>query len=594
MEDVISKNIVEFHKIGIEVVSEKQKQKLDCPRCGGDHSLSINLDNGAYRCHKSSCTFKGFVGSGITKRGNKKTSYPPADTTGLISLTAAAKRYLEDRGLTWELAQKHGVRSKKDKYGNEWIAFMFYKPGSAQPSYIKYRKLDEKKFFASPNSEMVLYGLENIVDPEASNKTCYIVEGEFDYLAMQEAGITATLSIPSGASDSTMSWLESAKELFEPYENVVLALDSDEAGIAMRDELARRLGKARCRKVDFGELKDANEVWKTKGGVALKAIVDTWEDYEVSGVFNEDDIWAIYEDVVKNGLNPGYSTGTAVDEAIRLIPGQLTIVTGIPQSGKSAFLDFWLYRLAEVNGWKTAYWSPEHHLAVHVEKMVSLYLGRRQDEGNRYSDQDKLNAKQFVTRHFHWMHTDGEKDSTIDSILERAEHLIYTKGINALVIDPFNLVAQEYGKDNMSDAIGKFLRKLSLFAKKYDIHLFLVAHPAKMRKNDNGEYDTPDLYNVSGSANFFNMAANGITVHRDFVNKTVAIRVTKCKYAHLGAIGNEVEFSYDIKNGRYIPVADAQQQLQDNGLPTDPTFTQVKTNYENYSQQPKSAFDLPF
>lgn len=597
MSDQIQKHIKDFYKIGIKVDSDKVKQKIDCPRCGGDHSLSINLENSSYKCHKSKCSFQGFASSNMTKRSNKKTNFPPADTTGIIDLTAAAARYLEERGISKATAEKHAVRSKKDKYGNEWMAFMMFKPGAAQPSYIKYRKLSEKRFFASQNAEMVLYGLENIVDPEAVNKTCYIFEGEFDMLSAAEAGIGPVLSVPSGASDNTMSWLESAKELLTPFENIVLALDNDESGNQMRDEIARRIGKARCRKVDFGKYKDANELFLAEGGVALQAALDQWEDYEVSGVYSDNDIWAIYQDVVQNGLHPGYGTGTDFDESIRIIPGQMTIVTGIPQSGKSAFLDFWLYRLAEVHGWKTAFWSPEHHLAIHVERMVSLHLGKKQDGFKPYTEQEKQSARSFVTTHFNWLHTDGERDSTLDSILERAEHMIYSKGINCLVLDPFNLIAHDYGKDNMSDYIGKFLRKLSLFAKKYDIHLFLVAHPAKMYKNESGEYNVPDLYNVSGSANFFNMTANGITVHRDFVNKTVMVRVTKCKYAHLGAIGNESEFAYDAKSGRYISKEDAQQQLQtlNPAEGFQQSFQQSAENYEKYKQQPNDAFgDLPF
>lgn len=576
-----------FTKLGITLSGDKIKQKTECPRCEKENALSINLETGSYKCHSVKCSFQGFATTNRTHASRTMVrSYKMPDTAGIVPITAAAERFLTERGLTKEVAEKMNVRSKIDKYGNEWIAFLLYKPSAAKPSYIKYRKLSEKKFFASADAEKIFYNLESAVDHEGNKGVIYIVEGEFDALAVAQAGIKGVISVPSGASDNNMEWLETAKPLLDNYDKVVLALDNDESGEHMRDEIARRLSKARCRWVDFGEYKDANEVLLSAGAGALLDALEDHKEFDIAGIYSEKDIWKMYEDLMRDGLHPGYATGTEFDEALRILPGMLTVVTGVPSSGKSNFVDWWSWRLAEVNDWKTGFWSPEHTTPLHVDRMVKLYLGK----SGPYSDSERKKAKEFILDHYYWMHTTGETDSDIDSILARAESMIYTKGIRQLVLDPFNMIDIEQG-GNMSDAIGKLLKKLTTFAAKYEIHLILVAHPAKMHKTENGTYAVPDLYSVSGSANFRNMAHFGITVHRNFTDKTVEVHVTKSKYTHLGAIGNMIEFSYDVPSGRYVKVVDQTQQVQ---TWEKSAQQQMPQNYFSKMVEPSGDDIMPF
>jgi twinkle protein len=163
-------------------------------------------------------------------------------------------------------------------------------------------------------------------------------------------------------------------------------------------------------------------------------------------------------------------------------------------------------------------------------------------------------AKDFISENFHWIRPDGDVYK-IDSILEAAKGLIRRYGINALIIDPYNKIDADIGSQNETNFINKFLTKLTIFKQKYDIHIFLVAHPRKMPKKDNGMYEVPTLYDVAGSANFYNQVDNGITVYRDFVNKLTNIYVQKVKFRHIGQIGDTV-FKYNLQNGRYSEVGE--------------------------------------
>jgi twinkle protein len=140
------------------------------------------------------------------------------------------------------------------------------------------------------------------------------------------------------------------------------------------------------------------------------------------------------------------------------------------------------------------------------------------------------------------------------------------------------------------------LDKLTSFAQQHDILIFLMAHPTKMPKNIDGKYEVPTLYNISGSANFYNKADFGITVHRDFDGGFTEVHVQKVKFRHLGDKG-VATFKYNLNNGRY-------SEYEDNIPPAwDNTNHLVEKARENLKQAESEAVfefehdfdnDLPF
>ena len=119
-----------------------------------------------------------------------------------------------------------------------------------------------------------------------------------------------------------------------------------------------------------------------------------------------------------------------------------------------------------------------------------------------------------------------EEDFTIDSILDKAKFLVRRKGIKVLVIDPYNRVEHNIAKGQTeTQAVSKFLDRLTNFAQRNDVLVILMAHPAKMPKNKDGVEEIPTLYDISGSANFFNKADFGLVVHRDRVNNLTEIHI---------------------------------------------------------------------
>lgn len=98
-----------------------------------------------------------------------------------------------------------------------------------------------------------------------------------------------------------------------------------------------------------------------------------------------------------------------------------------------------------------------------------------------------------------------------------------------------------------------------------------MAHPTKQPKNKDGVIEAPTLYDISGSANFYNKADFGIVVHRNRLENTVEVHVQKVKFRHLGECGT-CQFKYNINNGRYVPFDGS-------------SFDAIKWDNDNHLQQ---------
>jgi len=64
--------------------------------------------------------------------------------------------------------------------------------------------------------------------------------------------------------------------------------------------------------------------------------------------------------------------------------------------------------------------------------------------------------------------------------MRKGAELVKRKGIKCLVIDPFNKVRDINCKtEDVNRYTMEYLTKIEVFAKKYDVLVFIVAHPTK-------------------------------------------------------------------------------------------------------------------
>jgi twinkle protein len=240
-------------------------------------------------------------------------------------------------------------------------------------------------------------------------------------------------------------------------------------------------------------------------------------------------------------MGRGETTGyPSLDELYTVSAGMLTIVTGHPSSGKSELVDQIMVNLAKSNGWQFAVSSFENEPRIHIAKLISKYMGKPFFMGptERMEPEELEIGKEFIRKHFSFIYQADGMMASMDSILERLKAAVMRYGIRGVVIDPYNYI-QKPSDVTETDWISVMLTRVRLFAQAHGLHVWFVAHPAKMMRSADGKVPAPKGYDISGSAAWFAKADHGLTVHRPDPAKSVASEVHswKSRFSWLGKQG---------------------------------------------------------
>ena len=546
--------------------------KRECPACSGtrkkknDKSLSVNVDpeRAVYNCHH--CGMNGIVPFREREIVQMHTSIDTHRVKKIskTELTDEAVQWLEARGIKKETAEALGLKSA-DHYINAdsavvpCIVFPYRVKG--QDAGAKIRSL-KSKGFSCTNSLRSFYNVDSLAD----NDTVVICEGEMDALAIHQIGFEGVVSVPNGAvqnvkdgeidpsHDNTFNFLWEAKDKLDSAYKIIIATDGDKQGSAMAEEMARRIGRDRCWKVEWpAGCKDANDVLMTFGPEALEGVILRAQPWPVSGIYQAQDFYNELVDLYHNGTESGLSTGYEnVDELYTIVAGQLTVVTGAPSSGKSEFIDQIMVNLAQRYGKKFAICSFENLPKFHLEKLVRKHIGKPFREGapNRMTPEELDEGAEFVNEHFTFLHYNDGSMADLDSILERLKVAVMRHGISGAVIDPYNYINRP-NNVHETEWISEMLTKVRVFAQAHDGHIWFVAHPTKMAR-ENGKVPVPKGYDISGSAAWFAKADCGLTVHRPNPESStmVEIHLWKVRFQWAGKQG-QTELDYDWSTTRY-------------------------------------------
>jgi twinkle protein len=528
-------------------------QKVKCPQCQPPHNprdtpLSVTIESGkvVWNCHH--CEFKGGQGDGSNNFTPKSFTAPVVPETK--SKDDSMYDFFKKRGIS-----KTTVDSMKIFNENSWMAFQYFDENGTLVN-IKYRTVD-KQFRQSPNAKRILYNYDNVYKSD----TVIFCEGEMDCISLFESGITNSTTLPDGApkeakfdpADARFKALENSPLVAK---NIIIFTDNDEAGKSLHQELLHRYGKDRCWYVTCPEgCKDANEVLMKHGATKLKDLIDNATPYPINGLYKGhdyfDQVIDLYEGNYERALNIGMGK---LDDIYKILPSTFHVITGIPNHGKSLMLDQIILNLASRHGWKFAIFSPEHSTSMHIRRMVQMYCQKAFDEGfgNRMSRAELVQAMSFIDKHFFFIES---KDAVpdIDMIIDVSKSSVMKHGVRGIIIDPFNEVsAKRAGNQREDEHIRDFISKCKQFARNYSCTMWVVAHPTKMQKEQDGSYSPPSAYDISGAAHWHNQSDVVITVHRDFDDNSTSVITRKIREQDLyGKIG-QVKFFYDLDKKVFV------------------------------------------
>lgn len=577
----------DYSDFGIQIPSGKTRGKLKvfCPQCHEtrhdkrDKSLSVDLDKGVWNCHY--CGWGGTINVSDYddspegkqrwmeqqpwynphRLRKQKPVYKKPVQRQTAPLSEKAIAWFKGRGISLDTLTACKVTEGMEwmpQKNKEWntVQFNYYLNGELINT--KFRTGD-KCFKLCSGAQLIPYLIDNI----KGQKECIITEGEIDALSFYEVGFHNVISVPNGAN-ANLDYLDDfIEDYFDDKDTIFIASDTDTKGIELRDELLRRFGAERCRIVEYGQgCKDANEHLMQYGAASLKQALLSAPEIKLEGVFTVSDFEESLDALFEHGMQRGVTIGhQCFDRLCSFETKRLLTVTGIPGSGKSEFIDEIAERLNMRYGWRFAYFSPENApLAYHASKLIEKFTGKKFSKETLTFGEYKM-VKQHLETDFFFI--SPKEDYRLETILERAKFLVRRKGIKALVIDPYNRLEDE--SDGMSETkyISRQLDRLTNFAQQNDVLVILMAHPTKQTKNKDGVIEAPTLYDISGSAHFYNKTDFGIVVHRNRVENTVEVIVQKVKFRHLGEVGTAL-FKYNINNGRYTDYTPNTEPVWDN------------------------------
>jgi twinkle protein len=469
--------------------------------------------------------------------------------------------WLLTRGISEQTAQKFRLFEGQETFGNgsvPCISFPYIADGEIVN--VKYRAYD-KQFKQTKDAQRTLYNIDSI-----TGDTAVFVEGEMDVLACYEAGIKNAISLPDGApkeakfneTDKRFAALAECAKL-EGLNKIIIAVDADEAGRALAAELAHRFGKDRCFKVKWPDnndvqCKDANECLLDHGKVVVTECIQLAEPYPIDGLYKAKDyfsqVWDLYEGKQAKPFSTGFPL---LDSIYKLMPSTFNVVTGIPNHGKSNFMDQLMVNAAKMHGWKFGIFSPEHSTTYHIRRLAELRCRKPFDEGptQRISQSELRDAISWIEEHFVFIES-RERVPNIKWLLEKARAACVRHGINGLLVDPYNEIdASRTAGKREDEHIRDMISSCKQFCRSHNIIMWVVAHPAKLARQNDGTYPVPSMYDISGSAHWHNMADVGLVVHRLFDEDQVIVCTKKIReQGWYGNIGEAI-FRYDTAAKSY-------------------------------------------
>lgn len=555
------------HNIIITPPDKSSSLQIDCPQsyCRSNRSkddktpLRVEFVLPGYaewRCRH--CLWSGHVGDQPEEETNSEVQ--DTQTTHRIKpLPPEAIDYLSKRGITEEDAAKF----KLSWDGTKKAIKIPYFEGPNIINHTFVRIADGKSKLENAD-RAVFYGIDKL---GINSEPVIIAQRELDAIVLMQRGMMNVLGVPNGGDIAAkgddfnqepdkFAYLSHAAQNAKGWLKIKFVFDDTKDGLALRQELSRRLGPGRCASASLTD--GSVSASFLRGSETLCADVNEAKALPIFGLFSVDDFEKELKAYYEYGMASGVATGWPnVDKLYSVVPGQLSIITGIPNSGKSSWLDALTINLAISYGWRFAAFSPENGKEAHATKLIEARVEMPADPKahRRMSFDTFKSGAKWVNNHYTFIES-ADAMPTLGWILERATDAVLRYGIKGLIIDPWNRIEKKLGeRQSETDYVAESLPKILRFAANYGVHVWLVVHPKQQQKNQKtGKIDAPSLYDMAGSAHFVNMCDNGIVIHRsDSIDDTTEVLLRKVRFKHVGKRG-ETKLRYDISSGRFAPL----------------------------------------
>lgn len=485
-----------------------------------------------------------------------------------MSLTSDHMDVLAARGIDVELADRLGLESKQGAGGSA-LVIPFRREGKVVRR--KFRRFDviegQGKWLAEKGGLRIAFNEDALRQEALLDQPLIITEGELDAIAAVQSGFLRTISVPDGApppgerskdeleGSAKYDWLTDIRPLLsrERVEAIILATDGDENGAALMQDLSVLLGRFRCKFITYPLSK------KDRGRERCKDLNEVLEDYGSKGVVQTLNRaqWLKIDGVYRMGELPPLPPNVIFEPRHRLFAenfkcrlGDFSVITGTPGFGKTSFANDLFCGIAADHDLTIAWASFEQEpQRDHRRNLRGWFCGVPEhalEPGQRHAADHWIEARHV------FLVPKEDDDADLEWLLTKMELAATRFGARIFVIDPWNEIEHARGRDETeTEYIGRAIRSLKRFAKSFKVHVCVVAHPTKSVKDAEGSYKMPTLYDIAGSANWYNKADLGVIVHRENEDDTL-IKVQKSRYHEIIGRPGEVRMQYSRDERKFV------------------------------------------
>jgi hypothetical protein len=275
-----------------------------------------------------------------------------------------------------------------------------------------------------------------------------------------------------------------------------------------------------------------------------------------------DDVRPKMIEIYHSGLDMGETTYfPAIDPHFRWMKGEVTLMGGIGNHGKSKLLKQMMLIKSVKEGVRWAVFSPEENPPFFFyADLCHTYLGKSVSRRymNHASLEEYQEAMDFVKEHFFFIFPENDAPSP-GYINERFLELIEKEGCTGTLTDPFNQLDNDFltfnGRDDQY--ISKFLSLEKRFAMKENIYKVIIAHPNNsLKRQSDGNLPYPNIENFAGGALWSQKTDNILITHRpfyttDYSNTLTEFRSVRIKKQQQNGTPGMVELYLNLATNRY-------------------------------------------
>jgi 5S rRNA maturation endonuclease (ribonuclease M5)/KaiC/GvpD/RAD55 family RecA-like ATPase len=520
------------------LTSSDREIETDCPECGKERHLYVNVQEGAFHCKVC-----GFSGSKLhflkLKVGDFDQSVMPIREATISrpatfpDIEACHQALIDDdvtmcyllyhRKLSDEAIEKFKLGVKENffpKLGKNCKALLipYLKDGS--PVYIKYRSLPpEEKAFDNVGSNIPMFN-EEIITPDL--ESVIIVEGEIDALTCFSFGFTNVVAVP-GANNKKASWIKMLDE--SNLKTIYLLYDNDKPGQDAAKEMAIRIGLDKVKNIVLPDF-----TYKDPAGVYQKGKdINEWFCQENDPLVRFEELVAAAKPFGVEGIQ---SMGEVIDEleqdakGNRMIPpldspwpsvntliggceyGDVIGIVAQAKTGKSSFALQWLDYFARQKELQSLFFCLEMPRKRVLRKWISLVTNSIDEPGQYLTLGAIEQARGIIEQMKADLLLGYTRFKRVDEVFETIYQAKRRYGVQILCFDNLHMLTRD--KTHRTEETDVLSKRFKQMAMEFNLLVLLIMQPTKPK-----EGQITDIYDARGAAALVQDVDVGVSLHRN-------------------------------------------------------------------------------